>query len=320
MSKDAHAVGDCQCRAWVRRVLVACVIAVVVLVLALLYGQLSTELSGQNLRRAFVVILASITPAYILSVTIGYASKRSGWATFLAATVLVAVLFLVFLCVFMILSGQTLATFYGEEHSGVLSTYEAIFVWMICAVGISAQLLLVASDRFYHQASLITGGSLVMIGIFMPKFLESYELLRASCHAFTCDADLLILITQYEVAFAFVASMAALSVVGIFMPIWRSWLFGLFDGTTPCLICGRNARKNIGESVTAGLHEDSAGGLGDATSASDFEERTARVESVPLAVGAMRGDGLSRQWMGAAVSGVVAGVCFSVVNRLFSRR
>ena len=104
------------------------------------------------------------------------------------------------------------------------------------------------------------------------------------------------------------------------MPIWRSWLFGLFDGTTPCLICGRNARKNIGESVTAGLHEDSAGGLGDATSASDFEERTARVESVPLAVGAMRGDGLSRQWMGAAVSGVVAGVCFSVVNRLFSRR
>ena len=46
----------------------ACVITVVVLVLALLYGQLSTELSGQNLRRAFVVILASITPAYILSV------------------------------------------------------------------------------------------------------------------------------------------------------------------------------------------------------------------------------------------------------------
>ena len=91
----------------------ACVIAVVVLVLVLLYGQLSTELSGQNLRRMYVVILASITPAYIVSVTIGCASKRSGWATFLAATVLVAVLFLVFLFVFMLLSGQTLATFYG---------------------------------------------------------------------------------------------------------------------------------------------------------------------------------------------------------------
>lgn len=298
----------------------ACVIAVVVLVLVLLYAQLSTELSGQKLRRVFVVILASITPAYILSVTIGCASKRSGWANFLAETVLLAVLFLVFLFVFTILSGQTQATFYGDEHSGVLSAYETFFVWTICAVGISAQLLLVASDRFYHQASLITGGSLVMIGIFMPKFLESYELLRASCHAFTCDADLLLLITQYEVAFAFVASMAALSVAGIFMPTWRPWLFGLFDGTTPCLICGRNARRNIGQSVTVGLYEDSAGGLGDATSALDFEERTARAESMQRAVGAMRGDALSRQWMGAAVSGVVAGVCFSVVNRLFSRR
>ena len=320
MSKDAHTVGDCQCRAWVRRALVACVIAVVVLVLVLLYAQLSTELSGQKLRRVFVVILASITPAYILSVTIGCASKRSGWANFLAETVLLAVLFLVFLFVFTILSGQTQATFYGDEHSGVLSAYETFFVWTICAVGISAQLLLVASDRFYHQASLITGGSLVMIGIFMPKFLESYELLRASCHAFTCDADLLLLITQYEVAFAFVASMAALSVAGIFMPTWRPWLFGLFDGTTPCLICGRNARRNIGQSVTVGLYEDSAGGLGDATSALGSEERTARAESMQRAVGAMRGDALSRQWMGAAVSGVVAGVCFSVVSRLFSRR
>ena len=300
--------------------MVACVIAVVVLVLVLLYGQLSTELSGQNLRRWFVVILASITPAYILSVTIGCASKRSGWANFLAETALLAVLFLVFLFVFTILSGQTLATFYGEEHSGVLSTYEAFFVWMICAVGISAQLLLVASDRFYHQASLITGGSLVMIGIFMPKFLESYELLRASCHAFTCDADLLLLITQYEVAFAFVASMAALSVAGIFMPTWRPWLFGLFDGTTPCLFCGRNARKNIVQHVNAGLCKDSEGGLGDVTSASDLEERAASAESRPLAVGAMHRDALSRQLMGAAMSGVVAGVCFSVAIRLFSRR
>lgn len=298
----------------------ACVIAVVVLVLVLLYAQLSTELSGLKLRRVFVVILASITPAYILSVTIGCASKRSGWANFLAETVLLAVLFLVFLFVFTILSGQTQATFYGDEHSGVLSTYETFFVWTICAVGISAQLLLVVSDRFYHQASLIAGGSLVIIGIFMPKFLESYEFLRASCYAFTCDADLLLLITQYEVAFAFVASMAALSVAGMFMPTWRPWLFGLFDGTTPCLICGRNVRENIVQPVNAGLCKDSEGGLGDVTSAWDLEEPTASVESAPLAVGAMRGDALSRQLMGAAMSGVVAGVFFSVISGLFNRR
>lgn len=104
------------------------------------------------------------------------------------------------------------------------------------------------------------------------------------------------------------------------MPMWRTWLYGLFDGTTPCLICGRNARENIVQPMNAGLCKDSEGGLGDVTSASDFEERTARAESMQRAVGAMRGDALSRQWMGAALSGVVAGVCFSVVNRLFSRR
>ena len=104
------------------------------------------------------------------------------------------------------------------------------------------------------------------------------------------------------------------------MRMWRTWLYGLFDGTTPCLICGRNARENIVRPMNAGLCKDSEGGLGDVTSASDLEECTASAESAPLAVGAMRGDALSRQLTGAAVSGVVAGVCFSVVSRLFSRR
>lgn len=320
MGEDTRFNCTCGWQKFLRRFICVCALGASIVALWFFQSRLRSQFFGRDLWVLFGELLAPIVLSFIFSFMIFRSGKRSGWAELSTVLLMLAVFLSVFSFAYSFLSGESLATFYGEGQSGVLSVYEAMFVWLICLVAIIIQLSLMNYDRLYRQANLIVGGSLAVVGILMSKLLESYEVLRAYCYAASCGADLLLMIAQYEIAASFVLSLLALFVAGVFMPIWRSWLFGLFDGTTPCLICARNARKNIGESVTAGLHEESAGGLGDTTSASDLEESTARAESVPPAVGATRGDGLSRQWMGAAVSGVVAGVCFSVANRVFSRR
>ena len=320
MSEDVKFSCACGMNKFLRWFTFVCALGVSIVALWCFQSRLRTQFFGRELWLLLGELLAPVVLSSTFSFTIFRSGKRSGWAEVSAVLLMLATFLSVFSFAYSFLSGQSLATFYGGGQSGVLSVYEAMFVWLICLVAIIIQLSLINYDRLYRQANLIVGGSLAVVGIMMSKLLESYEVLQAYCYEASCGADLLLMIAQYEIAASFAFSLLALFVAGVFMPLWRTWLYGLFDGTTPCLICSRNARRNIGQPVTAGLYEDSAGGLGDATSASDLEESMARAESVPPAVGATRGDGLSRQWMGAAVSGVVAGVCFSVANRVFSRR
>ena len=320
MSDDVEINCTCGLNKFLRWFTFVCALGVSIVALWCFQSRLRTQFFGRELSLLLGELLTPVILSFTFSFTIFRSGKRSGWAEVSTVLLMLATFLSVFSFAYSFLSGQSLATFYGGAQSGVLSVYEAMFVWLICLVAIIIQLSLINYDRLYRQANLIVGGSLAVVGILMSKLLESYEVLRAYCYAASCGADLLFMIAQYEIAASFVFSLLALFVAGVFMPLWRTWLYGLFDGSTPCLICGRNARQNILQPVSAGLCEDSASGLGDATSASDLEERTDSAESVPLAIGTMRGDTLLRQLMGAAVSGVVAGVFFSVVNRLFSRR
>ena len=320
MSEDVEFNCTCGLNKFLRWFTFVCALGVIIVALWCFQSRLRTQFFGRELSLLLGELLAPIILSSTFSFTIFRSGKRSGWAEVSAVLLMLAVFLSVFSFAYSFLSGQSLATFYGGGQSGVLSVYEAMFVWLICLVAIIIQLSLINFDRLYRQANFIVGGSLAVVGILMSKLLESYEVLRAYCYAASCGADLLLMIAQYEIAASFVFSLLALFVAGVFMPLWRTWLYGLFDGSTPCLICGRHARQNIVQPVNAGSCEDSAGGLGDVTSASDLEECMASAESAPLAVGALRDNAPSRWLMGAAVSGVVAGVCFSVVNRLLGRR
>lgn len=116
-------------------------------------------------------------------------------------------------------SGKPLAIFYGGGGSGVVSAYEVILVWVICLIALIIQMTLVHYDSLHREANLIVGGSLAVVGILLPKMLESYEVLQAYCAAGECDANYRLGIAWYEIALAFSASLAALFVAGVLTPV-----------------------------------------------------------------------------------------------------
>lgn len=223
--------------------------------------------------------------------------SASPWQKYATVEIVVQAIFcLSFSCIFRLLGGAPLAQFYGVEQSGILSAYESIFVWFICFIALVIQRHFMFADDLSREGNVIVGGCLGIIGILMPKLLESYETIQAYCFDSSCGADNQLGIVQYEVAIALSASLATLFAVGVLAPSWKLWIFGLYDDDN---------RKSLGG---VGLQVAKESGLQDSSpSAAVLRKRSQRnVTPHPL--------------LEAAVSGVVAGVCLSIANRLFGRR
>ena len=215
-------------------------------------------------------------------------------------------------------SGKPLATFYGGGGAGVVSAYEAILVLAICLISLITQMMLVHYDSLHREVTLIVGGSLAVVGILLPKMLESYEVLQAYCAAAECDAEYRLGIAWYEVALAFSASLAALFVAGVLAPVWRPRLYQLFDPDSPREICSPLPAHDLID-VPSSEQGDARGEAEGHGSPVVLDE--CKVRSVPSAVGVVEPrSSASRQLASAAATGVVAGVCFSIASRLFSRR
>lgn len=215
-------------------------------------------------------------------------------------------------------SGKPLATFYGGGGAGVVSAYEALLVLAICLFSLSTQMMLVHYDSLHREATLIVGGSLAVVGILLPKMLESYEVLQAYCAAAECDADYRLGIAWYEVALAFSAALAALFVAGVLTPVWRPRLYQLFDPDTHREICSPLPAHDPID-VPSSDQGDARGEAEGHGSPVVLDE--SKVRSVSSAVGvAEPRSSASRELVSAAVTGVVAGVCFSIASRLVGRR
>ena len=246
-------------------------------------------------------------------------SKRSLWEQCAVLAVLLAIvscsLAFVYDCIGL---GKPLAAFYGVGGAGVVSAYEAILVLALCLISLIIQMILVHYDSLQREVTLIIGGSLAVVGILLPKMLESFEVLQAYCAATECDANYRLVIAWYAVALAFSASLAALFVAGVLTPVWRPRLYQLFDPDSPCEICSPLPAHDPID-VPSSEQGDARGEAEGHGSPVVLDESI--VGSVPSAVGvAEPRSSASRQLASAAVTGVVAGVCFSVVSRLFSRR
>ena len=211
-------------------------------------------------------------------------------------TVAQAIFCFSFSIIFRLLDGEPLAQFYGAGQSGILLAYESIFVWFICLIALVIQRHFLLVEGLSHEGNVIVGGCLGVIGILMPKLLESYEMLQAYCYDSSCGADNQLGIVQYEVAIAASASLATLFAASVLAPTWKLWIFGLYaDDDREHLEGGE---LQIAEESK--LQESSL-------SFSGLQQPPYR-------------NSIRNPLLGAAVSGVVAGVCFSVVSRLFSRR
>lgn len=279
---------------------------------------LNERLSGQGISQITVQVFGSLGLSLVMSFIGTIRSKRSFWEQCAVLAVLLAVVSCTLAFVYDLLGpGEPLATFYGGGGSGVVSAYEAILVWGICLISLIIQMMLVHYDSLNREAKVIVGGSLAVVGILMPKLFESYEVLQAYCAASACDAEYRLIITWYEVALAFSAALAALFVAGVLTPVWRPWLYQLFDPDSPCEICSPLPAHDLID-VPYPEQGDARGEAEGHGSPVVLDE--SKVGSVPSAVGvAEPRSSASRQLVSAAVTGVVAGVCFSVVSRLFDR-
>ena len=256
---------------------------------------LNTQLSGKGMLQITVVVFGSLFLPLILSSMGMVSSKHSIWEQCAVLVVLLAVVSCTLAFAYDCIGrGKPLAIFYGGGGSGVVSAYEVILVWAICLIALIIQMTLVHYDSLHR------------------------EVLQAYCAAGECDANYRLGIAWYEIALAFSASLAALFVAGVLTPVWRPRLYQLFAPDRSCEISLPIPVHDLIH-VPSSDQGDPSGGAEDHGSPVVLDER--KVSSVPSAVGpAEPCSSASRLLASAAVSGVVAGVCFSVGSRLFSRR
>lgn len=284
-----------------------------------------------------------------------------------------AVFVFVFCAVFDIVSDATVSFYIGSSDGGVVSGYEALFIWSLFHVGAVFLLVLISQDQRQAERNAVVGGVLIIMGILMPKVLESYSLLQAHCYSYPCSSEESSWSILFEMAIAYAASLSMMFVLGVFSSsvkqvIRRCVDFGEAKGleSSPVASSRGDVRVSTGESVASSdeqndgvelapgssstaacVPQETADGVvprvcseetsarptvsltSSSVSRSDDEGLTRSMESVMGPVGVsvpvefssgLGSVAVSKQLMGAAVSGVVAGVCFSIASRLFNRR
>ena len=135
------------------------------------------------------------------------------------------------------LAGENgLAFFLGNPVPGVISAYEAFFIWLLFLLGAILQMLSVMNDGYQSRIRSGVGGILFIIGIFLPNTLNSYALLRATCMGLQpnaqCEERVIEMIPVFTMAIAFSAALAVLFFFTTLSPAvarFISWLTG--DGT-----------------------------------------------------------------------------------------
>lgn len=145
-------------------------------------------------------------------------SIRRGWRRLcVTMQLLVFTIFLViFRIVFDVLGGESLAFAIGVSASGVVSVYEVFFIWALFVVGAGLQIAFISNEAWHPEVNVLHGGVLVIVGILLPKMLDSHSLLRAHCYEAQCGEDELGSIMLFEMAIAYAAALAVMFVFGVF--------------------------------------------------------------------------------------------------------
>ena len=86
------------------------------------------------------------------------------------------------------LGGRGTAYFLGDPAPGIVSTYEAFGIWALFVLGALLLIFAVADGEYRSELWTGIGGILIVIGILMPKVLDSYALLQATCHEFATES------------------------------------------------------------------------------------------------------------------------------------
>lgn len=249
----------------------------------------------------YVISIVLSVPCVFFGLSIRQGKRRLCVTMQLLAFV---ILVTIFRSVFDVLGGEGLAFSIGAPASGFASVYEAFFIWALFMVGAGFQITLISNEARRPEMNMLHGGILIIVGILLPKMLDSYSLLRAYCYEVQCGNGELGSVMLFEMAIAYAAALAAMFVFGVFSPSIRT-----------------SIRKCTGESESEGLtRSEVVSHHCDRPVSSRAEKESFDKSTLAGSSTGLSGVALSKQLMSVAVAGLVAGACFSVVNRLFSRR
>lgn len=132
--------------------------------------------------------------------------------------------------------GSALAFFLGKPEPGVVSLYEAVFIWVLFPFGAILQILSVMNDKYRNKIRIGVGGILFVISILLPKLLDSYALVRATCAPplpedtsikAQCETQAIGTIPVFTMAIAFSTALMVLFFVGMLSPTIERFISAL---------------------------------------------------------------------------------------------
>ena len=204
-----------------------------------------------------------------------------------------------------------------QQVDEVISADSSYIALCLILVGLGVMLSYCASERLFKLSCRIIVGILAVVGILLPDILSSYRvvkvLLSECVDTSTCgDRGVLSSLSLIELTLAAAAALAMLFISSsIVVPFYARRYF----------------RKNDDLANESDLSSGNSHNLLNRSDASVSSVSSVASDGSAEEVNAMEGSSSSpyvvagsRQLMSAAVTGVVAGVCFSIASRLFNRR
>ena len=217
----------------------------------------------------------------------------------------------------------------GQQVGEVISADSSYIALFLILAGLGVMIGYCVSERMFKLSCQMIIGILAIVGILLPDILSSYRVVKAALSGCgdnsTCgDEGVLSSLSLIESTLAAAAALAMLFILSsIVVPFYARRYFrknddlakesDLSSGNSHNLLNRSDASVSAVSSDVSDEHasrQDTALRLlGNADGVSGLEDPSSD-----------SGIATSKQLMGAAVSGLVAGACFSVVSRLFSRR
>lgn len=290
---------------------------------------------------SWTVWLYVITPFLLLiatTVLMQIISPRRSCPILTIRLILIAACLGVFLSVLILpnVDGYTLYRGQGVLDSEIVSFYEAYFIYGLFIVGSLFQCVMIEHEDKISKVNKVIGGVLAITGILVPKLLESWSLLTVRFYENSCGkccrVDLLAGILQLQMGVAYAVGLAVMAAIGLFaesiVRFIRSKVSAMSKGSSPD--DSQNAEVTVSEREIATASDKQNMDGDEFPASSSVATRVSQQAADGVVVSAQgterlasvcgSGVAVPKQLMGAAVSGLVAGACFSVMSRLLGRR
>lgn len=303
---------------------------------------ISAQVDKENVQSVWVISCSSLL-FLILGNGVGQiiSWKRKSWQQsrpILTVRLILIAAFLFIYAIVVCLPNGVGEGFYiggGTPERALVSLHEVSFIMMLSWLGTLFQSVLIDFEGRQKEVNKVIGGTLIVMGIVMPELLKSWSLLGVYCGEEGCTSDQLEVFVLFKMGIASAVGLSVMFVVGLFSePVVRG--LRSFEekhsvvSRESLLADSQNAEVPVSEREIATAsdkqNKESEELPASSSVATRMSQEAADGALVPaqaterLASAYGPGGAVSKQLMGAAVGGLVAGACFSVVSRLFNHR